>query len=335
MKTSNHSALSTALVIIAIFGCREEMNISKTGQVESRPEKSKPETPQVPANPTAIGQVVPKVLMDVNSQGKAILLGQGTRPVRANPDHPYGTWVPVIPSKPGEGIWGFNLGKDGNLSLYPGLDEETVTGRVRFHRGEGHLTHQITFSSGRAAYDMTLILEQLENPDRANLYMPKDYQQAQRIWQSMAEGRSKPPDGSMNLSAMIRIVDPYIKWEAKLGEELQIISLELREAKLLEKQLQNRQASLRAQPGNRVALGEIAGNDREIQTLRARAGQLWRARGEVESALRTASRKRSIVGLDDDSFVRLERMLLGLDAEKNKADTLDLFEVEKATGGHR
>ena len=336
MKTTMLVPLVAAATLQVATGCRKTAGdpIPSQSQVIPALAKATPAptpAPSVAGVPNALGQAMQEM-----GKVAALAMANGTPPLpaRQDPNHPHGLWVPVVPSRPGEGIWGISLVGDGNLSLYPGLDEETVTGRARLRRCEGRLTHQITLSSGRTAYDLVLILEQLENPDRANLYMPKDYDQARRIWQSIAGGRGRPPEGSMNSSEMIRIVDPNIPRESWLGGQLQTIALELREARLLERQLRERQAALRSQRGTREVLAELAGNDREIKAIKSRAGQLARARGELEAALRTAARKRSIVGLDDDSFVRVERMLLELEAAKPKADTLDLFEGDAARQGN-
>jgi hypothetical protein len=222
------------------------------------------------------------------------------------------------------------LDMDGGLVMYPGLDEENVTGRVRLRRLEGRLTNALTFSSGRTAYDLTLILEQLENPDRANLYMPKDYDQGRRVAALMQGGRSRAPEGSMNVSEMIRIVDPGIPREARLGDQLASISMELREARALERQIGQRQAALAAGPASREALAELGGNRTELRAIQARSTQLARARSELEAALRASARRRSVVGLDDESFVRVERLLVELEATRQPRDALGIFEGREA-----
>ena len=340
MRTIMLAVLVAAATLQVATGCRErEMAgnpipsqarvIPAPGRATQAPAPSP--APSVAGAPNALGHAMQEM---GNVAALAMANVTPPPPARQDPNHPHGLWVPVVPSKPGEGVWGIQLAEDGSLSVYPGLDEETVTGRARLRRCEGHLTHQVTMSSGRTAYDLVLILEQLENPDRANLYMPKDYDQARRIWQSIAGGRGKPPEGSMNVSEMIRIVDPNIPRESRLGSQLQAIALELREARLLERQLKERQTTLRSQRGSREVLAELAGNDREIKAIKTRSGQLSRARGELEAALRTAARRRLIVGLDDDSFVMVERMLLELEASKPKADALDLFEGDAARQGN-
>ena len=139
----------------------------------------------------------------------------------------------------------------------------------------------------------------------------------------------------MNRTEMIRIVDPANAREVQLGVEFLAISAELREAKSMENQLTQRQVELSGYRRNAMdVMAELAANERELAALRSRGAQLAVARGAIESALRNEARKRSMVGLDDNAFVRVEKLILEPRSIQPPADSLTIFEAESARLKH-